>query len=255
MKHRPGCSLLLLALLLAWLTHIFSSPSKETSFVTNDKAQQQRILLLTAHPDDECLFFGPTIRSLVRSGVMVFSLCLSVGNADGLGETRRGELQKSLRVLGIPPTHSAVVDHPRLQDNITQMWDSDLVAEVVRPYLRAHNITMLLTFDTHGISGHPNHISLPLGASHLLHSTTHLQLYTLKTVSVLLKYIGPLSHLVAKAQAFLFRDSSRPVFVANFEDYRMAWHAMRQHGSQLVWFRWLYVLFSRYMWVNEWVLV
>jgi N-acetylglucosaminylphosphatidylinositol deacetylase len=26
---------------------------------------------------------------------------------------------------------------------------------------------------------------------------------------------------------------------------------MRRHWSQLVWFRWLYVLFSRYMWVND----
>lgn len=27
---------------------------------------------------------------------------------------------------------------------------------------------------------------------------------------------------------------------------------MWQHWSQLVWFRWFYVFFSRYMWVNEW---
>jgi len=36
-------------------------------------------------------------------------------------------------------------------------------------------------------------------------------------------------------------------------DYLTALRAMRQHWSQLVWFRWLYVLFSKYMWVNEWV--
>jgi N-acetylglucosaminylphosphatidylinositol deacetylase len=35
--------------------------------------------------------------------------------------------------------------------------------------------------------------------------------------------------------------------------YFTALRAMREHWSQLVWFRWLYVSFSRYMWVNEWV--
>jgi N-acetylglucosaminylphosphatidylinositol deacetylase len=44
-----------------------------------------------------------------------------------------------------------------------------------------------------------------------------------------------------------------PVFVAGTRAYLHAVRAMREHRSQLVWFRWLYVLFSRYMWVNEWV--
>jgi hypothetical protein len=30
-----------------------------------------------------------------------------------------------------------------------------------------------------------------------------------------------------------------------------AFKAMLAHRSQLVWFRWLYLLFSRLMWVNE----
>ena len=41
--------------------------------------------------------------------------------------------------------------------------------------------------------------------------------------------------------------------VSGAEGYARAHRAMRQHWSQLVWFRWLYVAFSRYMWVNEWV--
>jgi N-acetylglucosaminylphosphatidylinositol deacetylase len=38
-----------------------------------------RVLLLTAHPDDECMFFAPTILSLLQSSVVLFSVCLSVG--------------------------------------------------------------------------------------------------------------------------------------------------------------------------------
>eukprot|EP01043_Picozoa_sp_COSAG02_P095334 COSAG02_NODE_31709_length_528_cov_10.728868_1_plen_48_part_10 len=46
---------------------------------------------MTAHPDDESMFFGPAL--LCRhGGQQVKLLCLSTGNADGLGETRKQEL-------------------------------------------------------------------------------------------------------------------------------------------------------------------
>lgn len=83
----------------------------------------RRVLLLTAHPDDECMFFAPTVLSLtgvqnMRSNVPeqsrpeLYSLCLSIGNADGLGETRKDELWKSLDVLDIPNHRRWVVDKP-----------------------------------------------------------------------------------------------------------------------------------------------
>lgn len=40
--------------------------------------------------------------------------------------------------------------------------------------------------------------------------------------------------------------------MSGWDGYMRALQAMMQHHSQLVWFRWLYVSFSRYMWVNEW---
>lgn len=48
---------------------------KQVPFQNNDN-----ILILTAHPDDECMFFGPTITSLktlTKSRLHV--LCLSTG--------------------------------------------------------------------------------------------------------------------------------------------------------------------------------
>jgi len=42
--------------------------------------QSGRILFIIAHPDDECMFFAPTILSLTRCGQYdVFVLCLSTG--------------------------------------------------------------------------------------------------------------------------------------------------------------------------------
>lgn len=40
---------------------------------------ETRALLVTAHPDDECMFFAPTILKLVESQASVYLLCLSTG--------------------------------------------------------------------------------------------------------------------------------------------------------------------------------
>jgi N-acetylglucosaminylphosphatidylinositol deacetylase len=89
-----------------------------------------RILLLTAHPDDEAFFFGPTLTSLIPSlsapisssstekasdtialtFPQVYSLCLSVGDADGLGEIRRRELGDSLDILGVAEDRRWILD-------------------------------------------------------------------------------------------------------------------------------------------------
>ena len=49
------------------------------------------------------MFFAPTILALQRQyeDLELYSLCLSVGDADGLGDVRRTELEASLDVLGI----------------------------------------------------------------------------------------------------------------------------------------------------------
>ena len=42
--------------------------------------EMQRNLFVTAHPDDECMFFGPVIYSLTqRKDTQVYLLCLSTG--------------------------------------------------------------------------------------------------------------------------------------------------------------------------------
>ncbi|EED84582.1 hypothetical deacetylase from carbohydrate esterase family CE10 [Postia placenta Mad-698-R] len=349
-----------------------------------------RILLLTAHPDDECMFFSPSLTGLnnyelAGTGLIpeLFSLCLSIGDADGLGDVRRNELKKSLDVLGIHAGRRWIEDRPvglierwrhkleaheplcvcgwqarfldnvsvgvagsqktpsghgeklrkhrllehlvnfvgisvdkpahahdkrcedvsrlicaarahrsDLKDNFTASWDAETIADVVRPYVLQHNITTILTFDERGISGHPNHISLLHGAAHLLATLrssgsdrTHApapRLFTLVSVPLLAKYTGPLAALHARTAGLLSAAAAglpspflasllptreadppipdtdvdagtrqMPVFASGLREYVTALRAMAQHRSQLVWFRYLYVAFSRYMWVNE----
>ena len=114
--------------------------------------------------------------------------------------------------------------------------------------------SQILTFDEHGISNHPNHYSLPMGAAYLLRKIPNMpiRILSLKTVPILPKYTGLFSPITTNIWYSFISNSRQPVFVAGLKGYRTALQAMYQHWSQLVWFRWLYVLFSRYMWVNEW---
>jgi N-acetylglucosaminylphosphatidylinositol deacetylase len=104
----------LIVLLLAVLYSAVSPAHDGKVFTHNLYLHRQniKVLLVTAHPDDECMFFGPTILALRARNVEVHSLCLSVGNQDGLGSTRRHELFDSLDVLDIPAGKREVVDSP-----------------------------------------------------------------------------------------------------------------------------------------------
>ncbi|KAL4079564.1 putative deacetylase LmbE-like domain-containing protein, partial [Scleroderma citrinum] len=232
-----------------------------------------RILLLTAHPDDECFFFSPTILAFQEDALRpeIYSLCLSTGNAEGLGEMRRMELGRSLDIMGVEPDKRWVVDHPLLQDNITMKWDASVIASVIAPYVVDNNITAILTFDAQGISSHPNHYSLPLGASCLVHSLSLTRsntkivprVFGLVTVPVLPKYLGIGSVLFTRLKILLGSSLSyftsvgisppMAVFTSGFKEYWTATRALREHNSQMLWFRYLYMTFSRYLWVNEWV--
>jgi len=62
-------------------------------------ASWRRVLLVISHPDDESMFFGPTIQALRRAGARTHILCLSNGDADGLGAVREKELESARKFL------------------------------------------------------------------------------------------------------------------------------------------------------------
>ena len=105
------------ALILALLSTVLYAPSStvpSTStfpFHTTSDGTKHRVLLLTAHPDDEAFFFGPTITALNGlDDVELYSLCLSVGDGDGVGSVRVEELGRSLDVLGFEEGRRKVLD-------------------------------------------------------------------------------------------------------------------------------------------------
>ncbi|KAI0066825.1 LmbE-like protein [Artomyces pyxidatus] len=263
---------------------LFIPIRSDTALLVHDTAtaiHPTRVLLLIAHPDDECFFFGPTITSLVRDGPPestpeLFALSLSTGNANGLGELRQSEWSDSLDILGIDAGKRWVENKPSLRDDLYASWGASVVANTVKPYVLENNITTILTFDYRGISMHPNHISLFFGVSRLLSdirgTNPPVRAFSLVSVPTLVKYVGVAAPLLAKldlafsraltffgfshpfaAKGATHSQSALPVFVAGVDGYLTAARAIVKHRSQLVWYRYLYLVFSRYMWVNEWV--
>jgi N-acetylglucosaminylphosphatidylinositol deacetylase len=126
-------------------------------------------------------------------------------------------------------------------------------------------IDVLITFDSAGISSHPNHISLFHGARHFIKTLIDnrpgwdcpVALYTLTTVGMARKYASIADVVVSMvATSFGKKDlGNRPsplVFVSGAADVRRAQRAMTDaHISQMRWFRWGWIGFSRYMVLNE----
>ncbi|KAL3460391.1 putative deacetylase LmbE-like domain-containing protein [Aspergillus heterothallicus] len=213
------------AIAAVFLFWTLSSTTTSPFARTFPRIVNKRICLLIAHPDDEAMFFAPTLLALTKPelGNHVKILCLSSGDADGLGHIRKNELTKSALRLGIrSPSDVLVLDEDRFRDSITTEWaKSDVAALLASTFAPDSSsssssssstkrtktridtgptatIDILLTFDNAGISNHPNHRSLYHGALHFLHNLTKaypgysspVALYTLTTTNLLRKYMG-----------------------------------------------------------------
>eukprot|EP01137_Pigoraptor_chileana_P000708 Opistho-2@37306 len=224
-----------------------------------DAARDGDALVVTAHPDDECLFFAPSILRLASDGRNVHVLCLSTGDYEGLGSIRRQELFKSCKCLGIDESRVEIINDDALPDNPKVEWSTTRIATHIAAYIDRQKsrldattdaqstggIAVILSFDDSGVSGHPNHISVHRAIAEMARCRRleGIRTLALETTNVVRKYISVVdvafSHLLCETTAS-----------SSYSQYTRAVRAMRAHASQFVWYRRLYVLFSRYMWVN-----
>ena len=223
------------------------------------------VMLVIAHPDDEAMFFIPTLQNLREQGnVQLAVLCLSSGNADGLGKVREKELIESCKHLGIKPEHVSIVDDKQLQDGFDEVWPRELIAKKIREMDSAldSRVRVLLTFDDYGVSGHPNHISVYRGVKYYLEKQSQGALssdsaagskvirgYKLVSTNVCRKFSGlldlPATLLSTSVHGLNCFLTTNPID---------AWIAMTYHKSQFVlipyWWRRFFVILSRYTYVN-----
>lgn len=113
--------LLFISLLIVALAYLLAEPSYPPvrSFLLGShhaasaaSSKRLQALVVTAHPDDECMFFSPAILGLIGQGVEVRALSVSTGNAEGKGEIRTQELKRSYKRLGVKPSHVIAFNHP-----------------------------------------------------------------------------------------------------------------------------------------------
>ncbi|NXN74602.1 PIGL acetylase, partial [Himantopus himantopus] len=169
------------------------------------------------------------------------------------GEIRKKELEQSCFLLGIPASDVTVIDHRDLPDNPAVEWDTRLLAAFVLKHIEANNINLVVTFDAGGVSGHANHISLYTALRYkyccfeifLFFLCLGCHVLLLESVNLFRKYI---SILDVPLSCLLPRDA---LFILTEEEAEQARRAMRCHRSQLLWFRHIYMLFSRYMMINS----
>ncbi|GBP94904.1 N-acetylglucosaminyl-phosphatidylinositol de-N-acetylase [Eumeta japonica] len=206
----------------------------------------KRVLVVIAHPDDECMFFGPTIFRLCEQGADVHILCLSNGNYEGKGHLRRYELWKACIELGVPMQNICLMTDTRLKDDPQCQWPTAIIAKVIQHTLDTLDIDTLVTFDRGGVSSHANHSAVFYAVAYMFVEKimpNRCTVYTLDSVNMFRKYWGyldlPLSFVLSSKRYFLRWTESRRII-----------KAMKQHRSQMVWFRHLYVLFSRYIVIN-----
>lgn len=206
-----------------------------------------RVLFVIAHPDDECMFFSPTIIQLCLEKKDVYLLCLTIGNRYGLGNIRKNELRNSCHILGVDVSNIVIINHTNLPDDNSAVWNRGLVARIIQKYVEAWDIDTLITFDQRGVSGHRNHRALHSAAC-VLATRARLppacRLFVLTDVCLLRKYIGifdvPLTLFFAKY-----------AYISSYKGIGIGKKAMAAHQSQFVWFRRLYICFSRYMIIND----
>jgi len=132
----------------------------------------KRMLLVFAHPDDESFAVGGTVAKYVRAGWQADLICATLGEAgskgpyanattDTLGSIRRKELEAAGTTLGISTlTFLGYADGKLASQNSGELEDP--------VYKKMHELKpdVVITYDTTGVSNHPDHIRMSYVATY-----------------------------------------------------------------------------------------
>ncbi|CAI2723217.1 unnamed protein product [Schistosoma spindalis] len=207
---------------ILWLCLLLLAQIKRTNI-------EQPVLIVTAHPDDE------------YSGYDVDLLCFTTGNYGGLGHERKRELDVAMKKLGI--RRSTIIDSDKFEDGPNSFWPTEELIDVVCQTCHKFRSRSVVSFDEFGVSGHRNHCVLAKVLKKACRDQLIPQLFVLQSVSILRKYCFLIDLLIS----ILLKEN----FICSpFRLLYVPYFSMISHKSQLVWFRWLYMYFSVYMYKN-----
>jgi LmbE family N-acetylglucosaminyl deacetylase len=140
------------------------------------------VAFLHAHPDDEAVFTGGTMARLAADGHRVVLVVATGGElgaaahlahhdddvrSELLAAERRAETDASAAALGVCAVHflgyrDSGMSGDAANDAPGSLWSADLdeAAAAVAEVLRREGATELVTYDPHGIYGHPDHVQV-----------------------------------------------------------------------------------------------
>ena len=117
-----------------------------------------KMMLVVAHPDDECFGFGGALALAADRGIDTYVICLTDGQAathrgdagsgQELGAMRRAEFAASCKILGV--THHELLDY---QDGRLEFVDLSKTAGRIVERIRRFKPDVVITF---GSDGGPN---------------------------------------------------------------------------------------------------
>ncbi|KAI4502763.1 hypothetical protein M0802_001807 [Mischocyttarus mexicanus] len=164
----------------------------------------------------------------------------------GGDKQRKKELWNCAKLLGIPETNVTIIMSSELPDSQFIQWPVDTLAESILHYIESYKINAVITFDKHGVSKHKNHISLYFAIAALCIEKkvpSYSKLYVLESVNIIRKYVQLLDLPISLLSASYW-------YLLTYEQRKNITSAMKAHQSQYVWFRKLYMIFSRYTFIN-----
>jgi N-acetylglucosaminylphosphatidylinositol deacetylase len=142
-------TLLLAPVLIFFLWHMTASAIPPVP----SNLRNKRIILLIAHPDDESMFFSPTLQALTHPSLSnhLKILCMSTGDSEGLGETRRKEIEAAAVTLGVRRREDVfVLNDDRFKDGMNETWRPEEIVRVLASAFAPHLNSTLPTGATVG---------------------------------------------------------------------------------------------------------
>ncbi len=136
-------------------------------FTTNDYFKPLKLMAVLAHPDDESLALGGILAKYAAVGVQAtlvmatrgergwFGPAAAYPGPQALGRLREAELRAAVQVLGL----QEVVFLNYQDGELDQADPAEAIAKIVS-HLRRVRPDVVVTFDSNGMYGHPDHIAI-----------------------------------------------------------------------------------------------
>ncbi len=219
---------------------------------------KKKILAVLAHPDDETLGFGGTLAHYADRGVETHLICATRGQRgwfgppdeypgpEELGVIREGELKRAAQILNLRSVY--LLGH---MDGDLDQTEPKVIIQQIATHIRRLRPQVVLTFDTYGVYGHPDHIAItqfttaaiveaataPQGNGLLPHRVEALY-YRVMTVAEAAAYQSAFGELVMTIDGIERRVTPWPEWAVSARiDTRnyvpQVWEAVRAHCSQL----------------------